>query len=234
MYPVAILAGGLAKRLHPITQNLPKSLVTVAGKPFIWWQLHYLRQQQIQQVVLCTGHMGEMIQQVVQHGQEFGLHVQYSPDGPALRGTGGAIKNALPLLGERFFVLYGDSFLPIDFAAVQQAYESDQSAALMTVLRNQDQWDKSNVIFENGALKDYNKHTPRPEMTHIDYGLAILTAKIFESNAGISAFDLADMYEKLAQNKELKGYEVFERFYEIGSHQGLKETEEFLLKRNPL
>jgi NDP-sugar pyrophosphorylase family protein len=234
MYPVAILAGGLAKRLHPITQNLPKSLVTVAGKPFIWWQLHYLRQQQIQQVVLCTGHMGEMIQQVVQHGQEFGLHVQYSPDGPALRGTGGAIKNALPLLGERFFVLYGDSFLPIDFAAVQQAYESDQSAALMTVLRNQDQWDKSNVIFENGALKDYNKHTPRPEMTHIDYGLAILTGKIFESYAGISAFDLADVYEKLAQNKELKGYEVFERFYEIGSHQGLKETEEFLLKRNPL
>lgn len=234
MYPIAILAGGLAKRLHPITQNLPKSLVTVAGKPFIWWQLHYLRQQQIQQVVLCTGHMGEMIQQVVQHGQEFGLHVQYSPDGPALRGTGGAIKNALPLLGERFFVLYGDSFLPIDFAAVQQAYESDQSAALMTVLRNQDQWDKSNVIFENSTLKNYNKHMPSPEMTHIDYGLAILTAKIFESYVGVTAFDLADVYEKLAQNKELKGYEVFERFYEIGSHQGLKETEEFLLKRNPL
>jgi len=234
MYPIAILAGGLAKRLHPITQNLPKSLVTVAGKPFIWWQLHYLRQQQIQQVVLCTGHMGEMIQQVVQHGQEFGLHVQYSPDGPALRGTGGAIKNALPLLGERFFVLYGDSFLPIDFAAVQQAYESDQSAALMTVLRNQDQWDKSNVIFENSTLKNYNKHMPSPEMTHIDYGLAILTAKIFESYVGVTAFDLADVYEKLAQNKELKGYEVFERFYEIGSHQGLKETEEFLLKWNPL
>lgn len=234
MYPIAILAGGLAKRLHPITQNLPKSLVTVAGKPFIWWQLHYLRQQQIQQVVLCTGHMGEMIQQVVQHGQEFGLHVQYSPDGPALRGTGGAIKNALPLLGERFFVLYGDSFLPIDFAAVQQAYESDQSAALMTVLRNQDQWDKSNVIFENSTLKNYNKHMPSPEMTHIDYGLAILTAKIFESYVGVTAFDLADVYEKLAQNKELKGYEIFERFYEIGSHQGLKETEEFLLKRNPL
>jgi len=234
MYPVAILAGGLAKRLHPLTQNLPKSLVTVAGEPFIWWQLHYLRQQNIQQVVLCTGHMGEMIEQVVQYGQEFGLRIQYSPDGPALRGTGGAIKNALPLLGECFFVLYGDSFLPIDFATVQQAHESDQSTALMTVLRNQDQWDKSNVIFENGTLKDYNKHSPRPEMTHIDYGLSILNAKIFESYAGISAFDLADVYEKLAQNKELKGYEVFERFYEIGSHQGLKETEELLLKRNQL
>lgn len=234
MYPVAILAGGLAKRLHPITEKLPKSLVMVAGRPFIWWQLHYLRQQNIQQVVLCTGHMGEMIQQVVQDGQEFGLHVQYSPDGPSLRGTGGAIRNALPLLGERFFVLYGDSFLPIDFAAVQQFQERAQSVALMTVLRNQDQWDKSNVIVENGTLKDYNKHTPRPEMTHIDYGLAILSAKIFEAYVGISAFDLADVYEKLAQNKELKCYEVFERFYEVGSHQGLKETEEFLLKRNPL
>lgn len=232
MYPVAILAGGLAKRLHPITKKIPKSLVVVAERPFIWWQLRYLKQQKIDQAVLCTGHMGEMIEHVVKDGRDFGLRVQYSPDGPTLRGTGGAIRNALPLLGERFFVLYGDSFLPIDFAAVQKFRERKESQALMTVLRNQDLWDKSNVVFQNGVLREYNKRLSKPEMTHIDYGLSILTAKAFEPYLSTTTFDLAELYEALALKGELVGYEVFERFYEIGSHQGLKETEEFLRKQD--
>lgn len=232
MYPVAILAGGLAKRLHPITAKIPKSLVTVAGQPFIFWQLRYLKQQGISRVVVCTGHMGEMIEQVVADGSAFGLHVQYSPDGPALLGTGGAIRNALRYLGEKFFVLYGDSFLPIDFSAIKNFYDNNKCAALMTVMRNQGRWDKSNVIFENGVLKKYDKNISKPEMTHIDYGLAIMTANIFSSYYEKAAFDLADLYRELSLKGELAGYEVFKRFYEIGSHQGLKETEEFLLKQD--
>lgn len=232
MYPVAILAGGLAKRLHPITEKIPKSLVLVAERPFIWWQLRYLKQQKVDQVVLCTGHMGEMIEQVVKDGRDFGLRVQYSPDGPTLRGTGGAIKNALPFLGERFLVLYGDSFLPIDFAAVQKFRERKEPQALMTVLRNQDRWDKSNVVFQDGVLREYNKRLSKPEMTHIDYGLSILTAKAFDPYLGTTTLDLAELYEALALKGELMGYEVFERFYEIGSHQGLRETEEFLRKQD--
>ena len=122
MFPVAILAGGLATRLHPITQTIPKALIEVAGKPFIYHQLEYLRKQGVTSVVLCIGYLGEMIQEVVGDGSRWSMQVRYSPDGPILLGTGGALKQALPMLGERFFILYGDSYLPIDFAKVQTSF----------------------------------------------------------------------------------------------------------------
>ena len=157
MLPVAILAGGLATRLRPITQTIPKALIEVAGKPFIDHQLRYLKKQGIRQVVLCIGYLGEMIQEVVGDGSAFGLHVTYSPDGRVLLGTGGALRQALPVLGEDFFVLYGDSYLPVNFLAVQEAYKASKKPALMTVLLNGDRWDKSNVVFEGGRLVEYNK-----------------------------------------------------------------------------
>ena len=156
MLPVAILAGGLATRLRPITQTIPKALIEVAGKPFIHHQLDYLKKQGIEQVVLCIGYLGEMIQEVVGDGSTFGLRVIYSPDGPVLLGTGGALRQALPMLGEDFFVLYGDSYLPVDFRAVQEAYLASHQPALMTVLKNGDRWDKSNVLFDQGRLVEYN------------------------------------------------------------------------------
>jgi MurNAc alpha-1-phosphate uridylyltransferase len=229
MYPVAILAGGYAKRLHPLTETIPKSLVEVAGKPFISWQLRYLKKQQVDRVVLCTGHLGRMIEEVIRDGRDFALDVQYSRDGPAPLGTGGAIKNALPLLGERFFVLYGDSLLPINFSAVQKFFEEKQSSALMTVFKNTNQWDRSNVLFKDGELKEYNKRSPSPDMQHIDYGLAAIAADVLSKYRLTDSFDLADLYEQLSVDKMLHGYEVNERFYEIGSHQGLRETEDFLL-----
>ena len=113
--PVAILAGGLATRLRPITEKIPKSLVDVAGEPFIVRQLDYLFRQRVRDVVLCIGYLGEMIEAVVGDGSRFGLRVSYSIDGPILLGTGGALRRAAPLLGEAFFVLYGDSYLPVDY-----------------------------------------------------------------------------------------------------------------------
>lgn len=231
MFPVAILAGGLATRLRPITQTIPKALVEVAGKPFIVRQLEYLREQGVQRVVLCIGYLGEMIQDVVGTGDQFGLQVSYSPDGSTLLGTGGALKKALPLLGEHFFVLYGDSYLPVDFSAVQKAYVRSGQQALMTVLENGDRWDKSNVLFEGGRLVEYNKRAPRQDMAYIDYGLGVVATEVFDQYPADDPFDLADVYQTLSKQGQLAGFEVHNRFYEIGSHSGLKEAEEFFLKK---
>ena len=231
LFPVAILAGGLATRLRPITETIPKGLVYVAGKPFIARQLEYLYAQGVLDVVLCVGYLGEMIQDVVGTGERYGLQVRYSFDGSELLGTGGALRKALPVLGDHFFVLYGDSYLPIDFSAVQDAYVQSSWPALMTVLKNGDRWDKSNVLFVDGKLVEYNKRAPRPEMAYIDYGLGLLSANVFDTYPIDSPFDLADVYKDLSVKGQLAGLEVHQRFYEIGSHSGLKEAEEFFLTK---
>ena len=229
-FPVAIVAGGLATRLRPITQKIPKSLIDVAGKPFVIRQLDYLRKQGITHVVLCLGYLGEQVEAIVGNGSTFGLAVRYSWDGPRLLGTGGALRQALPLLGEQFFVFYGDSYLPIDFRAVERDFLACGKPALMTVLKNTDQWDKSNVLLRDGCIAEYNKRAPRPEMAHIDYGLGVLSASVLENTPVNEPFDLADIYHELSVRGLLAGHEVFERFYEIGSHKGLDETIEYFKK----
>ena len=230
MLPVAILAGGLATRLRPVTQTIPKALIEVAGKPFIEHQLEYLHKQGVSSVVLCIGYLGEMIQELVGDGSRWGLQVSYSPDGPVLLGTGGALKQALPLLGEQFFILYGDSYLPIDFSKVQAAFTESGQLGLMTVLKNQNQWDKSNVHFDGGKLIEYNKAVITPQMHYIDYGLGVLQSKALDSYPVGQAFDLSQVYSQLSLENQLLGYEVFERFYEIGSHQGIADANTYLLQ----
>ena len=225
--PVAILAGGLATRLHPITETIPKALVEVAGKPFILWQLEYLRRQGVSRVVLCTGFLGEQIEAIVGDGSALELAVSYSQDWPNLMGTGGALKQALPLLDTQFLVLYGDSYLPIDFASVERVFLASGKPALMTVQRNADRWDKSNVLFRDGVIVEYNKQSPTPEMKHIDYGLGALSASVLADKKTAGPLDLADIYHRLSLSGQLAGYEVFERFYEIGSHKGLAEAADY-------
>ena len=227
--PVAILAGGLATRLRPLTEKIPKALIDVCGQPFILRQLNYLKQQGVTRVVLCTGYLGEQIEVVVGNGRSMGLDVSYSPDGPLLLGTGGALLKALPLLERNFFVLYGDSFLPCDFRRVQAAFEAAGTQALITVLKNSNRWDKSNVLFRDGKLVEYNKSFPKPEMEYIDYGLGILSAEVFMEYPSGQPLDLADIYHRLSLSGLLSGVEVNERFYEIGSHSGLMETEKYFL-----
>lgn len=231
MFPVAILAGGLATRLYPITKTIPKALVEVAGKPFIKHQLEFLKLQRITQVVLCVGHLGEMIMEVIGNGDEFGIHVSYSYDGDNPLGTGGALKKAIHLLDDNFYILYGDSFLPICFSSVNDAYVNNAKFALMTVLYNSNKWDKSNVLFNNKEILEYNKHQPNLYMRHIDYGLSVVSKKIFDQYKANITFDLADVYHQLSKVGQLAGFEVHERFYEIGSHTGLKETEKYFLTK---
>ena len=231
MFSVAILAGGLATRLRPITEEIPKSLIEVAGEPFICHQLEYLRKQGINSVILCIGFLGEMIQEVVGDGSRWDMHVSYSPDGPALLGTGGALRQALPLLGEHFFILYGDSYLPIDFPDVEKIYAASGKKGLMTILKNQNRWDKSNVEFDAGQITEYNKTVIRPKMHYIDYGLGILQSTVLQAYPPRKSFDLSKVYNDLSLAGELAGYEVFERFYEIGSHQGIADTQAYLLEK---
>src|SRR5437764_8367856 len=178
--PIAILAGGLATRLRPLTERVPKVLLPVAGKPFLAHQLELLRSQGISRVVLCVGYLGEMIERVFGDGRDWGVKLEYSFDGPALLGTGGALQKALPLLGEHFFVLYGDSYLPIDFRPVAECFQRSGKLGLMTVFHNQNRFDTSNVWFEDGEIKLYDKKNRLPQMQHIDYGLSILSAAGFK------------------------------------------------------
>lgn len=227
-WPVAILAGGLATRLRPITEKIPKGLVSVAGQPFLVHQLRLLHAAGIRKVVLCVGYRGKMIEQELADGAKLGMAVRYSFDGPELLGTGGALKNALPLLGDKFFVLYGDSYLPIDYAAPARAFETSRKAGLMTVFKNENRWEPSNVWFEEGEIRRYHKKELTPEMKHIDYGLGLLRADALAHWPNDRPFDLAQVYQDLIGKKELAGHEVAERFYEIGSPQGLAELDALL------
>ena len=230
-WPVAILAGGLATRLRPITESIPKALIQVAGQPFLAHQLRLLRSAGIHKVVICAGYRGEMIEQEFGDGRGFEVELSYSFDGPELLGTGGALRKALPLLGERFFVLYGDSYLPIDYAAPARAFVDSRKLGLMTVFRNEGRWDTSNVCFQDGAITSYNKKKQMPEMRHIDYGLGILDAAALSPWPEGRVLDLADVYHDLIERNELAGFEVEQRFYEIGSSEGLAELDAMLRRQ---
>ncbi len=227
-WTIALLAGGLATRLRPITETIPKSLVTVAGEPFLAHQLRLLHAHGFRRVVLCVGHLGEMIRQEVGDGSAFGMELEYSFDGAKLLGTGGAIQRALPLLGEAFVVLYGDSYLPMDYAAAVGAFAASGKPGLMTVFHNQGQWDTSNVVFADGTIRRYDKRELTPDMQHIDYGLGILRAEALAGYPKDEAFDLAEVYRDLSRAGQLAGYEVRHRFYEMGSPVGLAELDALL------
>jgi NDP-sugar pyrophosphorylase family protein len=226
--PVALLAGGLATRLRPITEKIPKLLVEVAGEPFFSHQLRLLKQQGLTRIVLCVGYLGEQIVQLYGDGAKWGVQIDYAFDGPKLLGTGGALIAALPKLGDAFYVLYGDSYLPIDYAAVGDYFMRSGQPGLMTVYENHGRYDTSNVWFENGELKLYDKKNRLPQMHHIDYGLGVFRAEAFAGFPRDTVVDLAAVQTQLCQRRQLAGYEIKQRFYEIGSHEGLAELDTLL------
>jgi len=228
MFPVAILAGGLATRLRPATETIPKALIEVGGEPFLAHQLRLLTRSGIERVVLCIAHRGEQIQQYAGNGSRFGVHLEYSYDGPRLLGTAGALRQALMMLGESFFVLYGDSYLPCDYRAVEQTFLDSGKLGLMTVFHNESKWDTSNVEFSGGRLLAYDKGARTPRMRHIDYGLGVFRSAAFAALPDGQPYDLATLYQDLLARDELAAHEVGQRFYEIGSFAGIRELEEFL------
>ncbi len=211
--------------------DTPKPLLEVAGEPFLVHQLRLLAASGAGEAVLCVGYLGERIESRIGAECE-GVQVAYSYDGPELDGTLGAVRRALPLLGERFLVLYGDTYLRIDYRAAASQWRASGLPAMMTVLHNEDRWDRSNVLYRDGLVVRYDKRSPTPDMNWIDYGLGGLTLQALE-RAGEDERDLAALYERLAAEGELLGIEASERFYEIGTPEALAETERFLQELTP-
>ena len=228
MPTLALLAGGTATRMRPLTERVPKSLLAVAGEPFIAHQLRLIKREGIARVVLCVGHLREQIESFVGGGERFALEVVYSEDGESLLGTGGAIRNALDQLGDEFLIMYGDSFLDTCYAPIVDAFRAARRPALMTVYNNEGKWDRSNVWFENGCIRSYNKSAKLEEMRHIDWGLSVVRAEVFRPLMLGRKCDLGDVFTTLAERELLAGYEVATRFYEIGSIEGLREFDLFM------
>jgi NDP-sugar pyrophosphorylase family protein len=226
MPPVCILAGGLGSRLGERVADTPKPILEVAGEPFLMHQLRLLAGHGVKEVVLCVGYRGAKIESVI-GTKRFGIDIRYSFDAPELDGTLGAIRRALPLLGERFLVLYGDTYLRIDYTSVARIWQESGLPAVMTVLHNEGRWDASNVLYRDGLVIRYDKREPSPDMQWIDYGLGGLTADALE-RVPAREKDLAALYEQLARAGELLGVEASERFYEIGTPRAHAETEAFL------
>jgi histidinol-phosphate phosphatase family protein len=232
-----ILAGGLATRLRPLTSTLAKALIPAAGVPFIEHQLRWLGGHGVTEVVLCIGHGGERLRDHVGDGARFGLPVRYVDEGQDLRGTAGALRLALDrgALADSFLLTYGDSFLPVDFGAVWRSFREAGRPALMTVFENRGRWDTSNVIFDGQRVTLYDKHhrtRPPADFSYIDYGLSALDRRLVADQIPAQGkADLADLFLALSQRGDLGGFEVHERFYEIGSPAGLREFRDWMARR---
>lgn len=228
MLPVAILAGGLATRLGSLAKDRPKSLVDVCGKPFVAHQLELLTRHGVTDVVFCVGHLGEQIEAAIGDGGKYGVRARYSYDGAQRMGTGGALRKALSLIDSPFFVLYGDSYLECDYSAIAASFIASGRLGLMTVLRNNGQWDRSNVLYAEGRIVQYDKAGANAAMAHIDYGLSVFDSRAFERFPSDQPFDLVAVYQDLLARGELAAFEVTTRFYEIGGEAGLEETRQHL------
>lgn len=229
--PVCILAGGRATRLGGVAATVPKALVPVAGRPFVFHQLDDLNAQGVARVVLCVGHLGDQIEATV-GGRYRDMEIGYSSDGPEPLGTLGAVRRAAPGLGERFWVLYGDTYLRVDYRRFWSGWSASGLPAGMAVLRNDDRWDRSNAFFRDGRVIGYDKRRPDPAMQWIDYGLGALSPAALQA-VGPEQTDLGDLYGELARTGRLYGFEVADRFYEIGSPAALAETDTFLRGHQP-
>lgn len=233
MLQVLILAGGLGTRLGELTSKTPKAMIKVAEKPFIYHQLKLLESYGIKKVTLALGRYGKEVEKYVKGLDNINIDITVSYDGNKLLGTGGAVKKALPLLNNPFFVLYGDSYLDVNYYEIASYFSAlNNKKGLMTVLRNMNRWDKSNILFENNNILKYDKNNTTPQMQHIDFGLGVLRHSAFDEFNKSEKFDLVDVYKSLLKKNELAAFEVKNRFYEIGSLEGIKETSNYILKKS--
>ena len=230
MLPLAILAGGYATRLGSLTKYFPKCLIEINDRPFVDWQLDLLVKNGYSDFVFCISYKSDMVQDHLGDGSRWGVRIRYSLDGETQLGTGGAIHNALPTLGSEFGVIYGDSYLPIDYSAVEREFLNSAGQAMMTVYKNINEFDASNVEYSDGNLVNYEKGTKDTKMQYIDYGLTYFRDDAFSNVNGRASFDLSNICHQLAKNGKLDGFEVFERFYEIGSIEVIERFSDYLRK----
>ncbi len=227
---VAILAGGLATRLRPLTAEIPKSLIQVRDKPFFEYQLDFLKKGGVEDIVLCVGYLGEQIERYFGNGKEFGVNIRYSYEGKNLLGTAGALKNARKLLEDTFFTIYGDSYLFLDFSVIMPYFKSQDKLALMTVYKNYNRYDKSNTVIAGNLVKYYSKKEKTEDMVYIEYGANIFTKEVLEFIPEGQPYTLEVLFPRLIEQEQLLAYEVPKRFYQIGSPEGLEEFKRYVLQ----
>jgi NDP-sugar pyrophosphorylase family protein len=227
-----IVAGGLATRMRPRTLTVPKSMLEVAGRPFVDWQLEKLAACGYDDVVMCIAHLGEQISAHVGDGRRFGLEVRYSSEGPELRGTAGAIVLAAEMLAPTFLVTYGDSYLPFDYAApLRELGAHGDCDAVMSVYKNEGKWDPSNVRTDGAWVLAYEKGTKDPAFDHIDYGAVAIRREIILALPRDRAVGFDGVQRDLAEKKRLRAHLAHDRFFEIGSPEGLETLERHLLSQ---
>jgi NDP-sugar pyrophosphorylase family protein len=231
MPKIAILAGGLATRMRPLTNDCPKALLPVAGEPFAFHQLRLLRTHGFDEALFLIGYLGEQIVEAVGDGSRFGMSVDYLSDGPELRGTGGAIARALPMLGDSFAVIYGDSWLEFDYGKAVAQFQASAKPALMTVISAQIGSEEPNVEYADGRVILYSKTSRTPNMGHIDYGFSLFDREVFADLPDDRPVELAAIQERLSRDGNLLGFETDFRYYEIGSMTGRQELEDHLKVR---
>lgn len=227
---MVILAGGLATRMRPLTLKLPKSMLQIKGRPFLEYQLELLKEYEIKDVLLCAGYKGELIKDHFGDGRKFGVNLSYSFDGDKLLGTAGALKKAYKLLGENFFLMYGDSYLPYDYQEIERHFRDSVKLSLMVAYRNQNRFDKSNLLIRDGMIKLYDKTLQGENLEYIDAGLSILKKEVLNLVPEEEPYDLEELYRTLISEEEMSAYEVKQRFYQIGSFEGLEEFKNLVEK----
>jgi len=227
---IAILAGGMATRLGALTRDRPKSMVEIKGKPFLEYQLVHLREGGIKDIVLCLGYAGGQIQEYFGDGSEYGVNLEYSYEHNQL-GTAGALKNAERLLDDTFFTIYGDSYLFLDFAEILSFFKSRNRLALMTVYRNDNRFDRSNTMIEGDTVTRYSKNGATEDMVYIDYGVNLFRKEVLEMIPANRFYALEDLFLRLIEKNELLAFEARDRFYEIGSVQGLRDFESYIKEK---
>jgi len=227
---MVILAGGLAKRMRPLTLKLPKSMLQIKGRPFLEYQLELLKEYEIKDILLCVGYKGELIKDHFGDGRKFGVNLSYSFDGDKLLGTAGALKKAYKLLGENLFLMYGDSFLPYDYQKIEESFKRSNKLSLMVAYKNQNRFDKSNILISEGLIKLYDKTLHGEKLQYIDAGLSILKKEVLNLVPEEEPYDLEELYRTLISEEEMSAFEVKQRFYQIGSFEGLEEFKNLVEK----
>lgn len=231
---VAIIAGGLATRLGEITKKIPKSMIPIAGKPFLHYQIELLRKAGIYDIVLCIGHLGEQIESYFGDGSNYDVNIAYSYEKGKLLGTGGALKNAAGLLQDKFFTLYGDSYVNLDFSAVMSYFMSFNKLALMTIFKNYGRYDTSNIAIEGNLIRQYGSRNKNDNLVYIDYGVSLFRKKVLDLVPADSVYPMGDIFKQLIEREELLAFEVPQRFYQIGSPEGLRELTELIEGKNKI
>jgi len=227
---MVILAGGLATRLRPLTLKLPKLMLQIKGRPFLEYQLELLKEYEIKDILLCVGYKGELIKNHFGDGRKFGVNLSYSFDGDKLLGTAGALKKAYKLLNENFFLMYGDSYLPYDTQKIEESFKRSHKLSLMVAYRNQNRFDKSNLLIQDGMIKLYDKTLRGENLEYIDAGLSILKKEVLNLVPEEEPYDLEELYRTLISEEEMSAFEVKQRFYQIGSFEGFEEFKNLVEK----